>query len=66
MQSLAVILGVGFTGKGHRPHPVATSQTPPLQMGETEAHSVYVTSPGRLSSCEVGAQIPCSYALWPT
>ena len=34
--------------------------------GETEAHSVYVTSPGRLSRWEVGAQIPCFSALWPT
>lgn len=32
MQSLAVILGVGFTGKGHQPHQGATSQTPPLQI----------------------------------
>ena len=34
--------------------------------GETEAHSVCETYPGRLSSWEVGAQMPCFSVLWPT
>ena len=50
MQSLAVILGVGFTGKGHRPHPVATSQTPPLQIEQWSPDSVCLASGWVLSS----------------